>query len=289
MRTGCLLSQLALVIAQDADCSEGGALCCVLKYDGARNFFNSADSRCEAVAHCGPSEDYDAQANRCIAAGELTAVTESQTTTGVLSSGTSTTLPCEQQAACCLHGAPDALNPNRCVCEEGWLTLASAEGMQCSTPVSTSAASTSPGEVAEDPPPADFMSMAWGAWGFMMSNGGLVLLVAVIVLCCCFCCLLRSCCRRGSCCWCCCWGGRQKPMYAPYCWPPQAVGAVPLPMEGLGYAAPPHVLWQHRKSMQGPGPSSMTSPVPRPLPPPISSPLVHDRACIRASARTRQI
>eukprot|EP00435_Cladocopium_sp_Y103_P014596 s3552_g3.t1 len=51
------------VSAQDAECQSIGTICCALKYDGARNFFNQHDLRCEAPADdCGPTQEYDAQA-----------------------------------------------------------------------------------------------------------------------------------------------------------------------------------------------------------------------------------
>mmetsp|Transcript_65293 Transcript_65293/g.143126 ORF Transcript_65293/g.143126 Transcript_65293/m.143126 type:complete len:269 (-) Transcript_65293:51-857(-) len=238
------------VRAQDAECQSSGTICCALKYDGARNFFNQQDLRCEAPADdCGPSQEYDAQVNKCIdVTNALSSVTDAPSTAP--SSTGSTAAAC---STCCgEHGTPDSSDPSDkelCVCDVGWTS--SAVLGPCSVQVAEATTSVSPGTSTERPTSSSFgLTLTFASLSnLLLGNGPFVLLLAILACCVC-CCLCRCWIRNFGCRSCCC---------CYFCWE----------SPGRKYArqVPPPILWEE-------GAARAVMP---PLPPPISSPLVLDK------------
>lgn len=178
--------------SQDHECfKQGDIVCCALKYDGSRNFFNTARGSCdEVVDTCATEEEYDPHTNTCV---DLTSALESLTGSQSLPieflaqapmGETTSSLP---SIDCGAHGSPDASDPSGCVCDAGWASGVLAHGPRCNTPVLKQSQHFEFGKSVNGTVTISKVVKQTTIMGTIFANGGLVWVMVVLVLCCCCC------------------------------------------------------------------------------------------------------
>lgn len=297
-----------LVSSQDQECSQqGGAVCCALKYDGSRNFYNTALGRCEVVVDtCTTKEEYDPATNTCVdVTSALEAQTESQSSPlqGLVQATTSSAAPVD----CGAHGSPDPSDASQCICDSGWTSSVLAHGPPCNTPVIEQSQSIDFGNPVNGTVTVSQVVKQTSVMGTMMANGGPLLIIALLILCSCCCCGSRLYLRRTS----------SKAMSSPAplpwgSWPqmsPSLQGQQTYEWQQEVFRQQQQQFAQFQQSQQSsalpptqfrmpgqwgvgyPGDLSPTSYPPQQfpafaLPPPIAGPLVPPRKSTRQSRRT---